>query len=92
MTPFLQLLIVVAVGFALACYGLIKDRWEHELPQKGTDTMANIWRKRKEHDTWHFCTNCSQWPTSNYDESNHKPTYGELCNECKAKQAAANCR
>jgi hypothetical protein len=49
------------------------------------------YRKRKGHDTWHFCKNCSQWPTSNYDEQYHKPTTGELCNECKSKEKSGNC-
>jgi hypothetical protein len=47
-------------------------------------------RKRNGKDTWHFCTNCSQWPTSDYttgDENNG----GEKCNECKAKKSAGDC-
>ena len=51
-----------------------------------------VYRKRKgSNDTWHFCTNCSNWPTSNYDESSTKPTTGELCNECKAKEKTGTC-
>ena len=49
------------------------------------------WRKHKDTDTWHFCTNCTDWPTSNYDVSYSKPTTGELDNECRAKQANGNC-
>ena len=49
------------------------------------------YRRRKGHDTWHFCSNCSQWPTHDYDEQANKPTTGELCNECKAKDANGNC-
>jgi hypothetical protein len=49
------------------------------------------YRKRKGNDTWHWCSNCSNYPTSNYDSSNTKPTSGELCNECKAKQNAGTC-
>jgi hypothetical protein len=49
------------------------------------------YRKRKGTDTWHWCQNCSNWPTSNYDEQWMKPTTGELDNECKAKEAAAKC-
>lgn len=53
-----------------------------------------VYRKAKGYDTWHFCTNCSRWPTSNYDEykSTSRPTNGELCNECRAKEASGNCR
>lgn len=51
----------------------------------------NLWRKRKSNDTWHFCRNCSNWPTFDYDEKTTKPTTGEFCNECKAKKDANNC-
>ena len=54
--------------------------------------MASPYRRRKGSDTWHFCRNCSQYPTSDYDERPDKPTYGELCNECKAKQARGDCK
>lgn len=50
------------------------------------------YRKRKDKDTWHWCSNCNNWPTSNYDEKQSKPTTGELCNECQAKQKAGTCR
>lgn len=49
-------------------------------------------RKRRGSDTWHWCKNCSQYPTSNYDEQSTKPATGELCNECKAKDAAGTCQ
>jgi len=53
--------------------------------------MAN-YRRRKGSDAWHFCSNCSNWPTSSYDEQSQKPTTGEFCNECKAKKSAGTCR
>lgn len=53
--------------------------------------MADHWRKRKDKDTWHFCSNCSNWPTSDYDRKDYKPTTGEFCNECLAKKSANNC-
>lgn len=53
--------------------------------------MANTYRRRKDKDTWHFCTNCSQWPTWNYVEQATKPTTGELCNECKGKRERGQC-
>ena len=49
------------------------------------------WRKRKDKDTWHFCKNCSNWPTSNYEEKLTKPTTGELCNECRSKETSGIC-
>lgn len=57
----------------------------------GGEIMASQYRKRKGSDTWHFCSNCSNWPTSNYEISYTKPTSGEFCNECQAKKKAGNC-
>lgn len=54
--------------------------------------MASEYRRRKGNDTWHFCSNCSNWPTSNYDSQGQKPASGELCNECRSKKANDNCR
>jgi hypothetical protein len=54
---------------------------------------ARRYRKRKGsgYDTWHFCSNCSNWPTSDYDERSDKPTTGELCDQCRAKDKAGEC-
>lgn len=54
--------------------------------------QTDTYRKRKGNDTWHFCSNCSTWPTTNYDKKPSKPTTGEFCNECLAKKQANNCR
>ena len=53
--------------------------------------MASKYRRREGHDTWHFCSNCSNWPRNNYVERVRKPTTGELCNQCKAKRRNRNC-
>jgi hypothetical protein len=50
------------------------------------DEMAD--RRGRGRDTWHFCRNCNLWPTSGYDEQTTKPTTGELCNQCRSKDAA----
>lgn len=50
------------------------------------------YRRKKGSDTWHWCRNCSKWPTSDYEEQHSKPTTGELDNECRAKEAAGDCR
>jgi len=50
------------------------------------------YRKPKTTDTWHFCRNCSKWPTSDYVEQPNKPSSGELCNECRAKESNGNCQ
>jgi hypothetical protein len=54
--------------------------------------MAATYRRKKRSDSWHFCSNCSEWPTSDYDEEATAPGTGELCNECKAKREERNCR
>lgn len=50
------------------------------------------YRKRRGSDTWHWCSNCNNYPTSDFTTSPTKPSSGDLCNECKAKQASGNCR
>jgi hypothetical protein len=49
------------------------------------------YRRRQGSDAWHWCRNCSNWPTSGYEEKPSKPAAGELCNECKAKEKAGTC-
>lgn len=49
------------------------------------------YRKQRGSDTWHWCTNCSKWPTGDYEERDTKPTSGELCNECKSKRDEGKC-
>lgn len=49
------------------------------------------YRKKNGSDTWHWCKNCSKWPTSDYTTSYTKPTSGEFCNECKGKESSGNC-
>jgi hypothetical protein len=54
--------------------------------------MALSWRRRKTgSDTWHHCSNCSNWPTSDYEVSYLKPRSGEFCNECLSKERNRNC-
>lgn len=53
--------------------------------------MANYRRKRSS-DTWHWCSNCTEYPESDYLEHPSKPSSGELCDQCKAKEKAGNCR
>jgi hypothetical protein len=54
--------------------------------------QAETYRRRSSQDTWHFCSNCSQWPLSDFDEKSTKPTAGEFCNECQSKRAKGACR
>ena len=51
------------------------------------------YRRRNDSDTWHWCRNCSNWPTGpGVYIIYRKPTSGELCNECRAKDSAGTCR
>jgi len=54
------------------------------------------YRRRKNRDTWHWCKNCSRWPTmdENPDVRGSKPAPGggrDLCNECRAKTKRGEC-
>lgn len=53
------------------------------------------YRKHKGSDTWHWCTNCTNWPTTSYDtvttSGNARPAGGELDNQCLGKERAGEC-
>lgn len=49
------------------------------------------WRRREGKDVWHFCGNCSKWPSKDFILAETKPTYGEGCNECRAKEKREDC-
>ena len=51
------------------------------------------YRKKKGSDAWHWCANCSNWPKYDYDERefDKRPTSGELCDQCLAKEKANDC-
>jgi len=64
---------------------LKKERTEERL-------SGRMYRKRKGSDTWHWCSNCSTWPTSAYEEqASSVSLIGERCNECSAKERNGNC-
>lgn len=56
-----------------------------------------VYRKKVNSDTWHWCTNCSNWPTGKHDvdyiqESfEGRPTSGELDNQCLSKERDGEC-
>ena len=49
------------------------------------------YRQRQNADIWHFCSNCSKWPRSNYVEIWVEPTSGEICSECEQRRVEGNC-
>lgn len=57
----------------------------------GNDILA-LYRKAKGSDTWHFCSNCAGWPTSDYEEDINIASPGATCNECEVKGHQGNCR
>jgi hypothetical protein len=59
--------------------------------QKGPK-MANVYRRRYGIGIWHFCSNCSYWPTSGYVEQLSKPTSSELCSQCRDRRDHSDCR
>lgn len=50
------------------------------------------YRKRRGADTWHSCSNCSNWPTEDFDMQSEKPKTGEFCNECQNKITSQSCQ
>jgi hypothetical protein len=42
-------------------------------------------------DTWHLCSNCSQWPTTDFISSKELPGHDQICNECLVKKEHGEC-
>jgi len=63
--------------------------WENRIHPAKEEEMAITYRRKRGRDAWHFCSNCSNLPTSDYVERDSKPARGELC---EAKQRNNNCR
>jgi uncharacterized protein (DUF433 family) len=60
--------------------------------QAGVGIAQRSYRRKKGHDTWHWCRNCSTWPASDYEERAVSDEFaGELCNECHAKEKSSRC-
>ena len=54
------------------------------------------YRRKKGRDTWHWCTNCSHWPTEDYEtycgsKDDRPSSYSELDNECLSLEKKGNC-
>lgn len=49
------------------------------------------YRRKNGSDTWHWCTNCPNWPTSDYVEQDGKPSSGELDNTCRSLESKGDC-
>lgn len=42
-------------------------------------------------DNWHWCKNCSNFPTNVAKSQSTRPTSGDLCNQCKSKEREGTC-
>lgn len=72
----------------------LKDAWYRFLfgrSEQSTASTRLAYRKGRTQHTWHFCLNCSAWPTAQYEESMIGPN-GEICNECRARLRSGDCR
>lgn len=53
------------------------------------------YRRKNDSDTWHWCTNCTNWPTSDYKEvtlpEGKRPSSGELDKQCRSKEREGTC-
>jgi hypothetical protein len=54
--------------------------------------MANTYRRRRDGVAWHFCSNCSHWPTKDYIMTATRPSHKDLCDECRSKKVNDNCQ
>ena len=45
----------------------------------------------RDSDNWHWCTNCSQWPSVIAKTSQTRPD-SDLCNQCKSKERDGECK
>jgi len=46
--------------------------------------------KGSDHDNWHWCENCTQYPMYVYEKTSVKPN-SYLCEQCREKEANGNC-
>lgn len=60
------------------------DHKRSHLPlRQRIEYYLTVHRRKASSQCWHFCTNCSQWPTREFVQSIKRPRARELCNECK---------
>jgi hypothetical protein len=43
------------------------------------------YRRSERENVWHWCHECSKWPTYDYEVSHTKPVDGQFCQECNEK-------
>ena len=50
-----------------------------------------IYRRYVSESLWHFCRNCSSWPSERYEEGTIEPPREALCAECIRKNDELKC-
>jgi len=54
--------------------------------------MTTSYRKKHKTDLWHFCSNCTNWPVTDFDIHDHSaPPLGESCPECVENLRQGSC-
>ena len=51
-----------------------------------TPVIGGEYRKATTGDTWHLCSDCSQWPMDDYVSTQDAPDNFTICNECIVKK------
>ena len=51
-----------------------------------SSVISGEYRKPKTGDTWHLCSDCSQWPMDDYISTQDPPDSSTICNECIVKK------
>jgi hypothetical protein len=86
----------IEIGFPARLVKAIRESEEEgaeELPPAQPSLLGPAsYRRKQGDDTWHFCSNCSTWPTKDFDTQAEKPASGELCNECESKLISHTCQ
>lgn len=49
------------------------------------------YRRSASGQTWHICSNCAHWPTSDFVSAYELPRTAEVCNECLVKEKHGEC-
>ena len=49
------------------------------------------YRRNSSGTTWHFCANCSQWPTDDFVSTKILPGGHSVCNECVVRNQRGEC-
>lgn len=50
-----------------------------------------IYRRAYEGETWHWCTNCSEWPQNDYTIRHYLPQRDAPCPECRKLDDEGKC-